>query len=107
MRKRVRSTRTENQEISKSYIVEYEGQYFAGWTFSKPDWATVSGFATWTKDRKKAEQIKIDTVVDRQSLMALTIGFSNTHLIEVNMEDYVTLVPKQKNQRKIWTSKKY
>lgn len=106
MRKRVRSTRTQDEDFSKNYIVEYEGQYFAGWKFPKPDWTTVSSVATWTRDRKKAEQIKIDTVVDRQSLMALTIGFSNTHLIEVNMEDYVTLVPKKRNP-KIWTSKKY
>lgn len=104
MRERARATGTEDEEIQKTYIVEYEGEYFAGWEGT--DWATVPRIALWTKDRRKASQIKIDTVIDRQELMHLVTGFSNTKLIPVNMEDRVTITPIRKP--KIWkTSKQY
>jgi len=103
MRTRTGNFSAEDEEIEKSYIVEYEGQYFAGWQGT--DWATVPRTALWTKDRKQAEQIKINTGVERQDLMHLVTGFSNTNLLVVNLEDQKILTPTRKP--KIWKSVKY
>jgi len=103
MRTRTRnfSSKTDPEEITKSYIIEYEGQYFAGWTGT--DWVTVPRVAKWTRKRRNAEQIKIDTVVERQDLINLVVGFSNTHLLVVNMEDQRSITPKRK--QKVWSTK--
>lgn len=103
MRQRTRTTRPEreDEEISKAYFVKYEGEYFAGWKGT--NWATVPRTALWTKDRKQAAQVKIDTVIDRQDLMHIVTGFSNTKLIAANMEEQRNIGRKPK----IWISNRY
>lgn len=105
MRKGTRDTGPQAEEIEKAYIIEREGSYFAGWDFNPAydRWATTGPNAKWTEDRSKAEQVRIDSVVDRQEIMNLVVHYSRTRLLQINMEE---TKPTQRKP-KIWTSNKY
>lgn len=106
MRYRTGGNSTKEGEPQETYIVRLGKEYFAGWSegaVSGSDWTTVPTFATWTKDRRAATQLRIDTVVERQELMKIVIGFSRTKLIKTNMEEH----KQQTRKPRIWKSQIY